>query len=69
MSPQALHLSPADIHANCDFIIFSPDHGFVSEHVSEDDARVAFDHYLADFECGDFLPFLLRREGEDWNFA
>lgn len=69
MSPQTLQLSFAGVRAESSFIIFSPDHGLVSEHCSEEDARAAFDHYVADLECGDYLPFLLRRTDEDWDFA
>ncbi len=69
MSPQALHLTPADILSQTQFLIFSPDHGLISEHGSEEEARVAFATYLSDFDMGEFLPFLLKRSGEEWEIA
>ncbi|MGN6387087.1 MAG: hypothetical protein ACTHMT_12700 [Verrucomicrobiota bacterium] len=44
-------------------------HGLLSEQLGEDDARLAFETYLAEFELGEYLPMLLRREGSDWDFA
>jgi hypothetical protein len=69
MSPQALHLTPADILSQSQFLIFSPDHGLISEHCSEEEARVCFANYLSDFEFGEYIPFLLRRSGEEWEIA
>jgi hypothetical protein len=69
MSPQALHLQPADIPSDTEFLLFSPDHGIVSEHSSEEQARAAFATYLSDIECGEYLPFLLHRAGEEWEIS
>lgn len=69
MSPQALHLTPADIPSRAEFLIFSPEHGLISEHSREEDARASFANYLSDMELGEYLPFLLRREGDEWEIA
>jgi hypothetical protein len=69
MSPQALHLTPADIPSQTEYLIFSPDHGLISEHCCEEEARASFANYLSDFESGEYLPFLLRRAGEEWEIA
>lgn len=68
MSPQALHLSPADIPEGIEFLIFSPEHGLISEHGCEDEARAALTAFLADFDLAD-LPLLLKRNGDDWEFT
>lgn len=41
----------------------------ISEHTSEAEARACFANYLSDFELGEYLPFLLRRSGEEWEIA
>ena len=69
MSPLALQLQPADISPQAEFIIYSPDHGLVSAHFSEEDARASFANYLSEHEMGEYLPYLLQRSGEDWEFA
>lgn len=69
MSPLALQLQPADISPQTGFIIYSPDHGLVSAHCSEEDARASFDAYLSEHEMGEYLPFLLKRSGEEWEIA
>jgi hypothetical protein len=69
MSPQALHLQPADIPSQTEFLLFSPEHGVVSEHASAEEARACFASYLAECEHGEYLPFLLRRAGEDWEMT
>jgi hypothetical protein len=69
MSPQALHLTPADIPLQTQFLIFSPEHGLISEHRCEEEARHSFAHYLSDCELGEYLPFLLKRSGEEWEIA
>lgn len=69
MTPQALNLDCSSIPEAFDYIIYSPMHGLISEHLGEDDARLAFETYLAEFELGEYLPMLLRREGSDWDFA
>ena len=53
MSPQALHLTPADIPLQTQFLIFSPEHGLISEHGCEEEARHSFANYLSDFELGE----------------
>jgi hypothetical protein len=62
-------LTPADIPSRTQFLIFSPDHGLISEHGTEEEARASFANYLSDFELGEYLPFLLRRSGEEWEIA
>lgn len=69
MSPQALHLQPADIPSQTEFLLYSPEHGVISEHTSEEDARASFASFLADVELGEYLPFLLRRSGEEWEIT
>ena len=69
MSPQALHLTPADILSQTQYLIFSPEHGLISEHCSEEEARSAFVNYLSEHEMGEFMPFLLKRSGEEWEIA
>ena len=70
MSPQALHLQPADIPSQTEFIIYSPDHGLISEHCCEEEARASFASYLSECEMGEYIPFLLRRSGdEEWEIA
>ncbi len=69
MSPQALHFAPADILSRTQFLIFSPDHGLISEHWCEEEARCSFANYLSDCELGEYLPFLLKRAGEEWEMA
>ena len=69
MSPLALQLQPADISPQAEFIIYSPDHGLVSAHFSEEDARASFANYLSEHEMGEYLPYLLQRSGEDWEIA
>ena len=70
MSPQALHLQPADIPSETEFLIFSPEHGLISEHFSEEDARASFSSYLSEHEMGEYLPFLLRRAcGDEWEIT
>lgn len=69
MSPQALHLQPADIPSHTEFLLYSPEHGVVSEHSSEEDARASFTSFLAQNEHGEYLPFLLRRAGEEWEIT
>ena len=65
MSPQVLHLQAADIPSQTEFLLFSPEHGLISEHCSEEDARASFSSYLSDVELGEYLPFLLKRAGEE----
>jgi len=62
-------LTPADIPLQTQFLIFSPEHGLISEHGSEEEARHSFASYLSDFESGEYLPFLLKRSGEEWEIA
>jgi hypothetical protein len=69
MSPQALHLRPADIPSDTEFIIYSPDHGLISEHHCEEEARASFSNYLSELELGEYLPFLLKRAGNEWEMA
>jgi hypothetical protein len=69
MSPQALHLTPADILSESQFLIYSPDHGLISSHTTEEEARMAFANYLSDFELGEYIPFLLKRSGDEWEIA
>lgn len=69
MSPLALHLQPADITPQTEFIIYSPDHGLISEHCSEEDARASFSSYLSEHEMGEFMPYLLQRSGQEWEIA
>ena len=69
MSPLALQLQPADISPDTEFLIYSPDHGLISAHCSEEDARASFDSYLSEHEMGEYLPFLLRRSGEEWEIT
>lgn len=69
MSPQALHLQSADIPSQTEFLIYSPDHGLISEHACEEEARACFSAYLSNFENGEYLPFLLKRAGEEWELA
>jgi hypothetical protein len=69
MSPQALHLTSADILSRSQFLIFSPAHGLISEHSTEEEARACFASYLSDFELGEYIPFLLKRSGEEWEIA
>ena len=69
MSPLALQLHPADISPQTEFIIYSPEHGMVSAHSSEEDARASFASYLSDHEMGEYIPFLLQRLGEEWEIA
>ena len=70
MSPLALHLQPADIPLQAAFIIYSPDHGLISDHCCEEEARAAFTSYISECELGEYLPFLLRRLSEqDWEVA
>ena len=71
MSPQALQLTTAGIpiSSEVEFILYSPDHGLISEHTGEQEARAAFASYLSEYELGEFLPFLLKRDGEEWEIA
>lgn len=70
MSPQALHLQPADIPSKTEFLLFSPEHGLISEHCCEEEARASFSNYLSELELGEYLPFLLRRAGEqEWEIT
>ena len=69
MSPQALQLTPADIPSHTQFLIFSPEHGLISEHCTEEEARASFSNYLSEIELGEYIPFLLRRAGEEWEIA
>jgi hypothetical protein len=70
MSPQALQLQPADIPSHTQFLIYSPAHGLISEHCSEEEARASFASYISECEMGEYIPFLLRRLAEDeWEVA
>jgi hypothetical protein len=69
MSPQALHLRQADIPAGTQFLIFSPEHGLISEHCTEEEARASFAAYVSEYESGEYLPFLLKRSGEEWEIS
>ena len=69
MTPQALNLAASDIPPGFEFIIYSSEHGLISEHLIEEDARAAFDSFIAEVEMGEYLPLLLRKTGEDWDFA
>jgi hypothetical protein len=69
MSPQALHLTPADIPLQTQFLIFSPEHGLISEHCTEEEARACFTNYFSEHGLGEYLPFLLKRSGEEWEIA
>jgi hypothetical protein len=69
MSPQALQLTPADIPSRTEFLIYSPEHGLISKHSSEEEAKASFSNYLSDVELGEYLPFLLKRSGEEWEMA
>lgn len=69
MSPLALQLQPADITPQTEFIIYSPDHGLISEHTCEEEARASFATYLSELEMGEYLPFLLQRSGNEWEIA
>ncbi len=70
MSPLALHLQPADILSQTHFIIYSPSHGLISEHASEEEARASFASYISECELGEYIPFLLRRLADDeWEVA
>jgi hypothetical protein len=69
MTQHALHLESSAVHQEFDFIIYSSERGLISEHLIENEARAAFESLIADVELGDYLPLLLRRHGEDWDFA
>jgi hypothetical protein len=69
MSPLALHLQPADIPPRAEFLIYSPEHGLISEHYSEEEARASLASHLSEMELGEYLPFLLRRTGDEWEIA
>ena len=69
MSPLALQLHPADISPQTEFIIYSPEHGLVSAHCSEEEARASFANYLSEVEMGEYIPFLLQRSGDEWEIA
>jgi len=69
VSPQALHLTSADIPPQVDFLVYSPEHGLISEHICEEEARTSFATHLSELEQGEYLPFLLRRSGEEWEIA
>lgn len=69
MSPQALHMQMADIPSQTEFLLFCPEHGFISEHNCAEEARASFASYLSDVEHGEYLPFLLRRSGEEWEIT
>ena len=70
MSPQALQLQSADIPSQTEFLLYSPEHGLISGHSCEEEARACFASYLSDFEDGEYLPFLLKRAGEgNWEIA
>ena len=69
MTPQALNLAASDISSVFQFIIYSPEQGLISEHIVEEDARSSFECYLCEFEMGNALPWILKRQGEqDWDF-
>jgi len=69
MSPSALQLQPADISPQTEFLIYSPEHGLISAHCSEEDARASFDSYLSEHEMGEYMPYLLQRSGEEWEIV
>ena len=69
MTPQALEPNGSRDSEKVPFIIYSPERGLISEHMGEEDARAAFESFIAEIEFAEYLPFLLRREGEDWEFA
>jgi hypothetical protein len=69
MTPQALNLAEAEIPMEFPFIIYSPVHGLISEHMAEEDARASFESFIAEVELGEYLPLLLHRCGEEWEFA
>jgi hypothetical protein len=70
MSPQALHLQPADIPSQAEYLLYSPEHGLISDHTSQEEARACFASYLSDYEDGEYLPFLLKRAGDqDWEIT
>ncbi|HEV8543653.1 MAG TPA: hypothetical protein VGR78_14765 [Verrucomicrobiae bacterium] len=66
MSPQALQLTPADIPPDTEFLVYSPEHGLISEHSSEEQARASLASHVSEMENGEYLPFLLKRAGEEW---
>lgn len=69
MSPQALQLQSADIPSQTEFLLYSPEHGLISEHASEEEARASFANHLSELELGEYIPFLLRRAGEEWEIT
>ena len=69
MSPQALQLTPADIPSDTEFLVYSPEHGKISEHATEEQARASLANHLSEMEHGEYLPFLLKRAGEEWEIA
>jgi hypothetical protein len=69
MTPQALNLAETDIPMEFPYIIYSPEHGLISEHMAEEDARAAFESFVAEVQSGEYHPFLLRRCGDEWEFA
>ena len=69
MTPQALNLEATCIPQDFEYIIYSPERGLISEHMAEEDARAAFESFIAEMDTGEYLPLLLRRSGEDWEFA
>ena len=69
MSPQAFHLQPADISSQTEYLLYSPEHGIISGCSCEEQARACFSSYLSELELGEYLPFLLRRSGEEWEVS
>ena len=55
-----------EIESEADFVLFSEEHGILSEHYTVGEARMAYFKQAAGFSLGEQLPRIYQREEPYW---
>ena len=55
-----------EIESDADFILFSDEHGLISEHYTAGEARMAYFQEAAKFSLGEHLPHVYTRHDTHW---
>lgn len=64
MPPAAVPIE--QIESEADYILYSADHGLLSEHFTESEARLAFYKEAASKKLGQQMPVIFERREPHW---
>jgi hypothetical protein len=66
MSIQRSQRGLEQIDSDAEFVLFSEEHGLISEHCTVAEARMAYFKQAAQFSLGERLPRIYQRDEPDW---